>query len=90
MVVQALGGERCQRGAHLLHRLGLDLADALGRNAKLGGQFVQRGRIVAEPACLDDATAAFIQLPFAFIIFGLLPFPVLADCFHQILFPLFQ
>ena len=63
MVVQALGGERCQRGAHLLHRLGLDLADALGRNAKLGGQFVQGGGVAfGQPATLDDHTAAVVEI----------------------------
>ena len=55
-----------QRLAHLLHRRHLDLADALGADAVLGGQFVQRhaARAVVvhlEPALLDDAAAARVE-----------------------------
>ena len=48
------GGERRERGAHFLHGLDFDLADSLGRDVKFVGQVVQRGGIVAKPACLDD------------------------------------
>src|SRR5581483_138291 len=48
--------------AHLLERLRLDLADALRRDLELGGELVQRGRVLlAQPARLDDAAAARIE-----------------------------
>jgi hypothetical protein len=44
----ASGGEQT---AHFLQRLAFDLPDALGRNAELGGQFVQgRGFAIMQPA----------------------------------------
>ena len=48
---------------HLLHRVRLDLADALGGNAVLVGQLLQR-RLVAvpEPAARDDVARAVIEL----------------------------
>jgi hypothetical protein len=55
-----------ERLAHLLHRGHLDLADALGADAVLGGQLVQRhaARAVVvdlQPALFDDAAAARVQ-----------------------------
>ena len=55
-----------QGRAHLLHRGDLDLADALGADAVVGRQLVQRhaaGAVVVhlQPAFLDDAAAARIQ-----------------------------
>ena len=57
---------RRERLAHLLHRRHFDLADALGADAVLGGQVVQRhaARAVVvdlQPALLDDAAAARVQ-----------------------------
>src|SRR5258706_580820 len=53
------------RGNHVLHfrqRLGLDLADALGRDLELGGKLVQRCRVLfPQPARFDDAAAARIE-----------------------------
>src|SRR4030095_15418297 len=47
---------------HLLQRLDLDLADALGRDLELGGEVVQRERVLlAQPARLDDAPAAGVE-----------------------------
>jgi hypothetical protein len=50
--------------ADRLHRLAFDLADPLGGHAILVGQFLQRRRriVFAQPARLDDATAAVVQL----------------------------
>src|SRR5690606_27575013 len=60
-------GEAGQGLAHLLHRGHLDLADALGAHAVLGGQLVQRlatRTIVVdlEPALGHDAARALVQL----------------------------
>jgi len=50
------------RLAHLLQRLGLDLADALGRDVELGGEVVQRRAVsLLQPARLDDAAAARVE-----------------------------
>src|SRR6187455_2203507 len=47
---------------HLLQRLDLDLADALGRDLELGGEVVQRELVLlAQPARLDDAAAAGVE-----------------------------
>src|SRR5690606_8137987 len=45
------GGED---GAHLLQRIGLDLADALGGDAVLVGQLLQGGLGLAQEAAADD------------------------------------
>src|SRR5262245_60790416 len=58
------GGGRRQGDelAHLLERLRLDLADALGRDLELGGEVVQRSRVLLlQPARLDDAAAARVE-----------------------------
>jgi hypothetical protein len=56
-------GQFGELAAHLLHRLGFDLADALGRHAVFGGQLVQRGGFaVGQPAALDDGAAAVVEL----------------------------
>ena len=50
------------RAFHLGQRLALDLADALGRDAELVGEIVQRRRVLfAQPARLDDAAAARVE-----------------------------
>ena len=46
---------------HLLEGAHLDLADALARHAELGGEVLQRHRVVGEPAGLEDATLARIE-----------------------------
>src|SRR5260370_38386016 len=44
---------------HFRERLGLDLADALGRDLELGCELVQRRRVLfPQPARFDDAPAA--------------------------------
>ena len=54
-----------QRAPHLLQGLALDLADALGGDAELVGQLVQRQGAsvvrVAQPAGLDDPPAAGVE-----------------------------
>lgn len=53
-----VGDQRRQAGAHFLHGLAFDLADALGGNTELGSQVVQGRRVFGEPARFDDAPAA--------------------------------
>src|SRR5258708_28190584 len=72
--------QRSELLLHLLQRLGLDLADALGGDAELGGKLVQRLRIgLGEPARPDDAPPAFVGAlqrlgePPAPVALGLLP-----------------
>src|SRR5260370_7786669 len=49
---------------HFRERLGLDLADALGRDLEFGGELVQRRRVLfPQPARFDDAAAAPIRTP---------------------------
>src|SRR3569833_1331212 len=45
----------------LLERTHLDLAHTLARYAELGGEILERDRIVGEAARLEDAPLAFIQ-----------------------------
>src|SRR5579859_2195240 len=62
---RASGSDRVlllDRLAQLLHRRGLDLADALGRDAVLVAQLLQAGLVaVAEPAALQDVARALVQ-----------------------------
>src|SRR5690606_8771734 len=55
-------GSGCEQGLHLLQRVGLDLADALGADAVLVGQLLQ-GRLVVgvEPAAADDVARALVE-----------------------------
>jgi hypothetical protein len=46
----------------MLKRLGFKLADALGRDAVLTRQFVQRRLVVGQPATLDDVARAAVEL----------------------------
>src|SRR5690606_25078752 len=51
-----------EQGLHLLQRIGLDLADALGGDAVLVGQLLQRHLVVGvEPAALDDVARTRVQ-----------------------------
>ena len=53
----------CQETAQFLHRFGFDLADAFGRYAVFGSQFVQgQTAIVLQPAAFNDMAAAVVQL----------------------------
>src|SRR5690606_31894914 len=57
--IPASGGEE---RLHLLEGVGLDLADALGADAVLVGQLLQRHLVVVvEPAAADDVARARIQ-----------------------------
>ena len=56
------GHQRQQVGAHFLHRLALDLANTLGRNAEFRSQIVQRRRFFAQPAGLDNAAVPLIEV----------------------------
>ena len=60
----AASGVFGQCGAHLLHGLCLDLANALGRHAILVGQILQRTCaslvLVTQPARFDDVAAAVV------------------------------
>ena len=59
----ARSGELGELAAHLLHRLGFDLADAFGGHAVFGGQLVQgRGLAFGQPAALHDGAAALVEL----------------------------
>src|SRR5262249_62264659 len=46
---------------HLLQGADLDLAHALARHAELGGQVLERDRIVGKPAGLEDAPLALVE-----------------------------
>src|SRR5690606_36604762 len=62
-----LDGSGREQRLHLLQRVGLDLADALGRYAVFVGQLLQRDlAFVIEPATHDDVARARIQAGHAF------------------------
>ena len=63
--MKGLNGFRffCQETAQFLHGFGFDLADAFGRYAVFGSQFVQgQTAIVLQPAAFNDMAAAVVQL----------------------------
>src|SRR5262245_24833808 len=49
------------RALHLLEGAHLDLPHALARDAELGGQILERDRIVGKPARLEDAPLAVVE-----------------------------
>src|SRR5665213_1246514 len=55
------GDRGLHRLLHLLERAHLDLAHALARDAELGGEILERDRIVGEPPRLEDAAFALVQ-----------------------------
>src|SRR5690606_3901708 len=62
-----LDGSGREQRLHLLQRVGLDLADALGRYAVLVGQLLQRDlAFVIEPATHDDVARTRVQPGHAF------------------------
>ncbi len=54
-------GRRRQQGSQAGDGARLDLADALGGDAVLVGQLVQRGLVLAHPAPLQDRAAAIVE-----------------------------
>src|SRR5687767_13264793 len=53
---------RCEQRAHLLQRVGLDLADAFGADAVFVCQFLQRDLALrVQPAALDDVARTLVQ-----------------------------
>src|SRR5690606_15328397 len=46
---------------HLLEGADLDLAHALAGDAELAGEILERDRVVAQAACLEDAALALVE-----------------------------
>src|SRR6185437_13195961 len=55
-------GSGFEYAAHLLHRVGFELADALGGHAVVVGQFLQGGLVFfGQPATADDVAGALVE-----------------------------